>query len=420
MKTLVWPMVVVLFAGCVRVDSETRVERGPLLKTVPKESVVEGGVRGRVLAGWPEMQISLEGFETCRNEVVETYEEEVITEKRSPASGAALSAGIATTLAGGVLLALSPLFSGEPNRGVIDGAGRFGPAPRQQVTAWSIGLMVVGVPAIAAGLIGLVRSGDEVESRTVDQVASQRDVPCHEHPVDGPVELWGEKGQVAPRRVAEGGRVTVKASELEGEVVAVKFHGRELLLDEESDQALDAFASCAVLERAPLPSFELVPSPKLHDRLEWVRACRALRADAMAEESKRIEAELAKRRDQGEPQALRPGANATSLAEAMEARTPTLQLVAGSKDVGMLAAPAAVEGKSAYLEAVVELAVAENIAVVKVGEQRAFLFLTPGAPWSTGFPVGSPVQGVVVVAGLQTVGERSLPVLRAVYLQRKP
>ena len=45
-------------AGCVHVETTTRTERGPLLRTFERQQVVEGAVRATVTAQWPRLFVS--------------------------------------------------------------------------------------------------------------------------------------------------------------------------------------------------------------------------------------------------------------------------------------------------------------------------------------------------------------------------
>lgn len=417
MRPLALTLVLALaLPGCLHVEEETRTELGARLERFDRPQVLEGGVFAEAAAAWPTLELHFVGYDTCRTEDVERYAQDTLTERHAPGAGAVLSTGIAATLAGVVLLAASPAFSAEPDRQVIDGAGRFGPAPRQYATAWGVGLLVAGVPALATGLIGLVRSRDSVEHGTVEQVVGQREGACHPHPVDGPVELWGEGGAAGPSSVSEGGAVKVDASSLTRQVTRVTFHGREASLSPEARATLQAFAACARLEQGELGSLDAVRAARLLERADAIRACRGLRPGIGEEELPRLDEELGRRRALGEVGAARPGADAQTFEEAVAARAPTVRLAEGSKDLDALPS---LEGRSALLEGVVEAAVAPNIGVVRAGAQRFFVVLPAQASWLGDYPAGTAVEAVVVVGPVQALGEFSAPVLRAIFVRAR-
>ena len=137
-----------LASGCMHVETTTRVERGPMLRSFEREQVVEGGARATVTAKWPELTVGLRGHDTCRVQTVEEYAEEQTTERTSRSAGPALSAGIVNGLAGIILLSVSQFVSNDFNKSMIDINGRFPPSPRQQVRSgnWVPGRAQRGPP----------------------------------------------------------------------------------------------------------------------------------------------------------------------------------------------------------------------------------------------------------------------------------
>ncbi len=297
MRAAIALILICAFTGCVRVEENVRTERGQLLRTFERPEVLEGGVRAAVVAPWPALDVFVQGFDTCRTLTVEEYAEEKITERKSGAAGPAISAGVVGTLTGIVLLAISPLVSGEPNKTLIDGGGNYGPSTRQQVTGWSIVGFGVGVPAIAVGIISLLRQGEDVETRKAEQIASQKDLECNARAVDGPVDLVGEKGAAVLSRPAVAGRVRFEASDFKtAELEQVVFFGRAAELDDASRAALDRFSACMTLELDPAPDLKTLDRDALLFRIERTRACRFLRGEALADAARALDDEAERRR----------------------------------------------------------------------------------------------------------------------------
>ena len=77
----------------------------------------------------------------------------------------------------------------------------------------------------------------------------------------------------------------------------------------------------------------------------------------------------------------------------------------------------AVVGQAAAIEGVVTDGVTANIGVLQVGSRSLFLFLPTQRAWGGEYPTGTRVEAVAVVVGTQTLGDRTLPLLRAVWLR---
>lgn len=412
------PVVLLLLAGCVGVEATTRVERGPLLRSFDRQQIIEGSVRGEVTAAWPKLKVALRGHDLCRTQLVEEYAEEHTTERTSSAAGPALSTGIANTLGGIVLLAVSPFVSGEPNREYIDAGGRYGPSVRNQVRTWSVVTLGIGIPALVVGGIAYLRQGEETEVKKVEQVATQREVVCNERDVDGPVVLMNDQ-----RVAAEGKMIAGSAVELDESAFKttganrVTFFGREVELNEASHKVLDGFSACRQLQKEQVAAPGTLSTGALMNRLERVRACRRVRGDAVADEGKALEAEVARRREGGDPGALPVGPNVTSFEEAVASYSPRLKLAPGSPDLGKLDLVEDLAGQAAVIEGVVTEGVTANIGVIQAGTKSVFLFLPTQKAWGGEYAVGTRVEVVAVVVGSQTLGERTLPLLRAVWMR---
>lgn len=409
-------LLAVLVGGCARVDTNTRVERGPLLRTFHRPQVLEGGVKADVRAEWPRLALTVIGYDTCRDLTVDEYAEEKITERTSPAAGPALSTGIANLLGSAVLFATSFLVSSEPDRSVIDRSGNFGPSTQQYVRVWSYVTLGIGVPALAVGLITFLRTGEDVERSRAEQITSQQDTTCNERPITGPVTLLGTKDAVGSKTATDGA-VDFDASDVKGAIESVQFYGREVELGEEGRAKVHAFGACAVLEAEGSRSLDTMGEGALLALAERLRVCRSIRGEALADRIKAVDAELAKRREGGSPGAFAPGAGAASFEEAVSAYAPKLKLAKGSPDLVKLDAPEAFDGQAALVEGIVAEGVTQNIGVIQIDDRQVFLFIPPKKAWGGDFPNGTRIEAVAVMAGRQTMGERTLPLLRAVWMR---
>ncbi len=418
MKGLAWLWVVALATGCTAMDATTRVERGPLLRTYDRQQTIEGAVRGEVTANWPKLTVALRGHDLCRTQTVEEYAEEHTTERTSSAAGPSLSLGVIGTLGGAIALGISPLLSNEPNRDSIDGNGRYGTSLRTQVRTYSIVALCLGVPALAVGTIAYLRQGADTEVNKVEQVATQKEVVCNERDVDGPVILMNEKQVTAQGKMVAGSKVEFDESTF-ATVGAdrVTFFGREVELDEASHKLLDGFSACRQLAKEPVAALNVMSTGALMNRLERVRACRRVRVEAMTEEGLTLEKEVARRREGGDPGAQPVGPNVMSFEDAVSSYSPRLKLSPGSVDLAKLDQIEELVGQSAVIEGVVTEGVTPNIGIVQVGPRSLFLFLPTQKAWGGEYAVGTRVEVVAVVVGTQTLGDRTLPLLRAVFMR---
>jgi hypothetical protein len=69
------------------------------------------------------------------------------------------------------------------------------------------------------------------------------------------------------------------------------------------------------------------------------------------------------------------------------------------------------------VQGVVVEGMTSNIGVLQVGDRALYVFLPPKRTWGFDFGNGTRVEAVVVLAGTQTVGERTLPLARAVWMR---
>ncbi|MBK7862188.1 MAG: hypothetical protein IPJ65_26980 [Archangiaceae bacterium] len=292
---LVLPLVVV---GCAGMEENVRTERGPLLRSFERPRVVEGGVSGKVSVepSGAKLTLELEGYDTCRTEKVEEYAETRFTSTAAWA-GAGLKRGVSFTGAAAILLGVSYALSGEPGEPIEDRRRRQPRAPpRILARNWSIALFCIGIPTLGAGLFQFLRTGEEVETVKVEQVASQHDETCNVRRIDGPVfvRAWraGRRARCPPAgRGERRGRSGVNA-----DIDAFLFYEREVVLDDASVSLLHAFNGCGRLEREAVAEPAALSTGVLLKRLEAARACRQVRGDAVAAEQARLEAELLKPR----------------------------------------------------------------------------------------------------------------------------
>ncbi len=408
---LAWPL-----AACTAVDSTTRVERGPLLRTFERPVLLEGGVTSDVRVDWPMLKLTVVGYDVCRAEQVEEYAEEKITERSSSAAGPALSTGIANTLASGVLLAVSFLVASSANTNVIDAGGNYGPSTRQYLQGASLVTLGIGVPALIVGLIARARTGEEVQAQRAEQVVSQKDVRCNERPVTGPLTLVSAQGAVLPTQVSDGA-LDLDGTKSKLAPETMKFAEREVELSEDARALFSAWSACVALEQEAGKPLDTLSETGLLARAERLRECRQVRGNALEGAVKAVDAELAHRRETGSPAAWAPGTNVSTFEEAVSAYAPTLKLSANSKDLAVLDAPEAAEGKAVLLEGIVGEGLTENIGIIQLGDRQVFLFIPPKRAWSGNFPNGTRVEAVALISGRQTLGERSLPLLRAVWMR---
>lgn len=410
------PVLLLLVSACAPLETNTRTEHGPLLRTYTRPQMVEGGATVDVRADWPTLKLTLAAYDTCRAETVEEYAEERITERTARSAGPALATGIANVLAAGVLFGVSFAVSDAPNVSTIDEAGRYGASTRQYVQGVSLATLIVGVPALAVGVIGMLRSGTDIETLKTEQVVSQKDARCNKRPAAGPVTLVGAKGAVAQKSAVDGA-VDFTATELSGAPESVQLAGVDVALHEDAQAKLWGFGACVQLERDGVKKLDQLGEGDLLARAEKLRQCRVVRGADVAEAIRAVDDELKHRRESGAPGAFAPGANVGSFEEAVSAYAPRLTLEKGSSDLAKLDAPELLDGQAVLIRGIVAEGMTTNIGVVQVGERQLYLFIPPKRAWGGDFGNGTRVEAVAVMAGVQTVGERTLPLARAVWMR---
>jgi hypothetical protein len=224
------------------------------------------------------------------------------------------------------------------------------------------------------------------------------------------------RGEVLARQVVDGA-LDVTAAELPFAPEALRFAEREVELDETALSSFQGYAACVQLEQAGPVTLEALTEAALLQRAERLRLCRRVRGEAVAAAIRAADDELSRRREAGNPGAFAPGSSVGSFEEAIAAYAPSVRLSATSKDLVLLSTPEAVEGRAVLLEGIVAEGLTENIGVVQLGEAQVFLFIPPKRAWNEAFPVGTRIEAVALFAGRQTLGDRTLPLLRAVWMR---
>jgi len=402
----------VALSGCAQVQRETRVERGPSLRTFDREGAASpGGVALAAQPKWPTLTLSLSSFEQCRTEKVEEYVEERVTEVTAPAAGPALGTGVTATLVGAGLWAASAFLSNQPNTRTIDAAGNYGPSDRRIASTWGTVLLVVGVPALATAALQLAQTGEKTEQRKVESVIGAGEARCHAKPVSGTLQTGR-----GPSLTVTDGKVDVPAEALAGlDLSALSLNGAEVDVSPEALAAVEAYRACT--RALPVPAAEAFGGLEvmaLAGKVEDARTCRQVPGAPAEEALRAYEGELEARRERGE---ARAGPKVGSFDEALAAYPPTLRITEDSPEVAALDNPDAHEGEAALVRGVLQAWVEPNIARVDVGPRRAWLFVEGGLAKMGKVEAGSRVEAVVVMAGRQHLGAEGLPVLRVIWMR---
>jgi hypothetical protein len=278
-------------SGCVQVQEEVRVERGPVLQAWEREvrlgrPQLGAEATAEVRGGSPGAVLHLLRYDTCRNEKLEQFAEERTVERSARGTGPALALGSVGTLAGVGLLLGAQLASNAPNRDVMDASGHYGPSQRQLAQGWGWGALAVGLPAAVVAWVGARQSGTSTESVVQQAVTSAREGPCHPAPADGLLRV--ERGTASFERRTEQGALWLSGAEvaaaadgtllLDGEPVALSDRGSEVLADVRACQAV-----------LPVPGAEglaELSTSQLDTRRQLASACaRRLPEGASAEEA---------------------------------------------------------------------------------------------------------------------------------------
>jgi hypothetical protein len=406
-----------LTVGCAPMQSERRVERGPLLRTYSKEVPLgERTLAARVEARWPRLRVHFSTSELCRAEKHEEYVENVITERYEPSAGPAISAGAANTAVGAGLLLARPAFSDKPKTNEIDREGHYGASSQDIATVWGVVLLSLGAPALVTGIIQTLRAGEETETRKADSVVSLREEPCKTQPASGAVEFAGGPGTPPEPRALTNGALELTADELRGMSFAGFIVGGEAAaISDEDQELLSTFRICSRALAEPLDPATLAQEEPEHLQAmrKRVAGCKVIPEAPVEERLKALDAALAARGEKAESTDT-PSVN--SFEDAVAAYKPALTFTADSTDLEKLQDPALV-GQAVLLRGVLERREEENIAVVQVGGTRVLVFVAPDRLWAEDFPRGSRVELVGVVMGRQRLGALEAPLVRAVWMR---
>lgn len=389
--------------GCVRVQRDTRIEKGPVLRSFERVVALEGGgTVAKVDVAWPQVTLAFNHFELCRQERVEEVVEERITESNAPSAGPAFALGVTGTTVGAGLLAFRGAFSDQPNTRYIDEAGRYGPAPRDVATTWSVILLGVGVPALVTGVIGLLQTGEQTEQRKLEQVASAMELQCKLTPAEGKVELVRAAGE-GPESLTvptQQGRVTLSARQLsEFRLASVHMDGRAVLLPEEEAAELASFLACNDALPVPPPTgLALFTEAELVSRYNAARHCSAVAGAPAASAIEAYEAEIRRRREGGAGPTPAPGPRVQSFEEAVALYPPSLQLTAGSEDLRKLSSIEGVVGQHALLQGTVARTQEDGSLVLDVGGVEVVVLTDKNAPYPVAFQPGARVDVLGTIA----------------------
>lgn len=285
-----------LGSSCAQVVSQTRRERGQLLRAFERQAPREpAGHRAEAVARWPSLELTVTSSSICRTEAVREYAEELVTERSAPAAGPSLALGVTAVTAGGALLLFRGSFSAEPNDTIIDGAGNYGASDRQVATAWAIPLLAIGAPSIVLGVMGLLQPGETVSQAGVDPVIEVREARCDERPAGGTLAVVGPSGPLEGRALQDG-KVSLSREALKGTVMGLALDGQPVTLEPEDHRELESFSACARM--LPLPegaALKNASTPELLIRLGEAQQCAPIPGAGGTEAMARLTELLAER-----------------------------------------------------------------------------------------------------------------------------
>ncbi len=404
-------LLIVLGAGCARLETNVRTDRGPVLQTVVRETVEPGGVSAGLTArAWPTLHLSLVEFDLCREQHIETLDEVTVTEKSTNSTGPSLSMGIANVLASGILFLSSLAVSSAPDKNHIDADGRYGPSTRQYVQGAGWVTLGIGVPSLAVGLISWARSGEGSVSKRVEQVAAQRERWCRHHPLTGPVMVNDELDP----RIAFEGDLDIDVGAFTRPIEDLRVFGRTVALDEASLTTLQAVNACIALHDTLGAEVGTLAEPELYAIQDALLKCQKTGRELMVP-LEAVAAELTRRREGQSTYRSTP--RVTSFDEAMRLFVPRWTFAVGSPDVSQLSAPDAISGQAVMLRGVVVEGLTENMGVMAIGEREVFVSVPPREAWRANFVQGARLEGVGLVSEAVRIGEKTLPVVRALWLR---
>lgn len=394
-----------VLAGCARLETNVRTERGAVFETKTVRSIEPGSVMGEVNIEWPRIRITLTQRDVCREQTIEHRPEVTITEHTSNATGPSLSMGIANVLASGVLFLTSLAVSSQPNENTIDVAGRYGPSTRQYVQGAGWVTLGIGLPALAVGLISALRTHDEVDTKVVEELAAQHERDCNHRPYAGSVEVNGS--------VTRGAVVELDATTMTGPLNDVRAEGGTVTMTDEALGTIDSLNACLSLHTLVL---ERADEGSLFSQLELLVRCKTVNPGASAQIDA-VTGELNRRRE-GQS-SYRPVPQFGSYDEALTALAPKLTLMAGYElSHDELSADTLTGQAVRFAGQVVAEPTLENVGLLLFGELEVLVFVPPDAPWRDVFKLHARVEGIAVMQGVQAARDRRMPLMRAVWGRR--
>ena len=407
-----------LVVGCAPLQAERRVERGPVLRTYAKEEVLgQRRLAADVEARWPKLTMRLISSDVCRTEQREEYVENVITERYESSAAPAASAGAVNTAVGLGLLLARPLFSNEPDRDAIDKEGRYGASSRKVATGWGIALVSLGVPSLVTGIVQMVRSGEESETRKAEAVVSLREEACQPRPATGTLEFAGGPGAPPTPRTITDGTLELTEEELRTMSFAgVLIDGEPAAMSDEDQELMSTFRLCSRVLAEPMDAAALAREDVGHLQVlrKRVVGCKEIPGAPVEDRLKLLDAALAAHGSSAVPPD-EPQIN--SFEDAVAAHKPGLTLSADSEELDKLENAEALRGQAVVLRGILERLEEQNIAVVRVGHVRVLVFLDEERKWASDFPKGSRVELVGVVMGQQQLGDLEAPLVRALWMR---
>lgn len=407
-----------LVVGCAPMQAERRVERGPVLRTYTKQELLgQRTLAATAQAQWPKLTLRFVTADVCRTEQREEFVENVITERFEPSAAPAASAGAANTAVGLGLLLARPLFSGDPDRDSIDREGRYGASSRKVATGWGIALVSLGVPSLVTGVVQLLRSGEETETRKADTVVSLREEACQPRPATGTLEFAGGPGAPPTPRTMTDGVLELTADELRTMSFAgVLIDGEPAAMTDEDQERVTTFQRCSRVLAEPMTAEGLAREDvaQLQGLRKRVVGCKDIPGAPVEDRLKLLDAALSA---QGSSPPPPEAPELNSFEDAVAAHKPAWNFTQDSEDLARLENAEALKGQAVVLRGVLERREEQNIAVVRVGDVRVLVFLDEERKWASDFPKGSRVELVGVVMGQQQLGELEAPLVRALWMR---
>jgi hypothetical protein len=257
-------------AGCFRVETDTRTERGSLLRSYQRETELpdtklqlDGQVR------WPVSHLHLYSYRQCVVEDIDEYADlRIINYDTSNAAVTLASGGSNFVLGLGLFLSRNLFYHTPPSPGA--------PVPRDVVTITSYVLMGLGLPAAIVGLIGLTQGSQRTEVTRTPEVVTSHSALCHPVSATGELTAVRDDGtSLAPLHVVDG-EVELNAEAIRGHSITGFLLGsappntEPIHVLPETQTQLDALIAC--FEVIPAPDEETLAAAGPKQRTMWQMA----------------------------------------------------------------------------------------------------------------------------------------------------